>query len=143
MGADRVVVIDAGWSHDPAQIPHLLAKHHDVVIGSRFCPGGHHDGTRSRRWGSRLYGLACLLTTGCGIRDWTSGYRVYSRRAVEAILAAETTAQRHAVQVEFLRAAISAGCSVTEVPIRYRVMPGSTFSRTAAREAVRVLFAVR
>lgn len=135
---DRVVTIDAGGSHDPADIPWMLEQHEDVVIGSRFCPGGHHGGPRSRRWGSRIYGLACVLATGNGIRDWTSGYRVYSPRAVKAILAADITADRHAVQAEMLRAAIQAGCTVTETPIHYQVMPGSTFNRKAAAEAITV-----
>lgn len=135
---DRVVTIDAGGSHDPAEIPYLLEQSADVVIGSRFCEGGVHAGPQWRRLGSRMYGRAWQLRTGQSIADWTSGFRVYSRRAVYAVQG-PVWARRHAFQAEILNRALQADCTVAEVPITYEVKPGSTFGWPAAREAVGVL----
>lgn len=135
---DRVVTIDAGGSHDPAEIPYLLEESADVVIGSRFTPGGIHQGPWWRQFGSRSYGRAWQIRTGQPIEDWTSGFRVYSRRALYAVQG-PVWASRHAFQAEILNRALQADCTVVEVPITYSVMPGSTFGWSTAREALGVL----
>lgn len=135
---DRVVTIDAGWSHTPAQIRSLLDVDADVVIGSRFVAGGEHRGPWWRQWGSRLFGTACFLRTGNGVKDWTSGFRAYSRRAVEHLARTPIRAQRHGFQAEVLASCINAGLKVKEVPIVYAVMPGSSLNRAAVREAAGV-----
>lgn len=137
-GSHRVVTLDAGWSHDPRYIQDLVAVDADVVVGSRFCPGGHHEGPWWRSLASRLYGRACAYTTGYKVRDWTSGYRAYSPAAIRAITSHELVSKRHACQAEFLQVCLDAGLTVREIPITYRVMPGSTMSWAAAREAVRL-----
>lgn len=136
---DRVVVIDAGWSHDPALIPSLLAHTEDVVIGSRFCPGGAHRGPWWRSTGSQVYGRLAGAMYGHPIRDWTSGFRVYSRLALDAISRMNRMSDGHAIQVELLLACLNAGCTWTEVPISYEVMPGSTLTTKAVGEAMRLL----
>lgn len=137
--SDRVVTIDAGWSHDPDEIPYLLADTADVVIGSRFCPGGVHEGPWWRRSGSQAYARAWQLRTGQSIQDWTSGFRAYSHPALQALHGFQSTTRGHGVQAEILHYLLDLGFTVSEVPITYRVMPGSTLSWPVVREACGVL----
>lgn len=136
-GSRQVVVIDAGGSHDWRDIPRLLERPEDIAIGSRFCPGGHHDGPLWRSVGSRLASRGYSAVTGVPIHDWTSGLRCYSRRAVYRLLQTPPSATRHAWQVESLHILIRAGLSVTEVPITYRSSP-SSLSGEAMVEAARL-----
>jgi dolichol-phosphate mannosyltransferase len=136
---DRVAVIDAGGSHDPFFLRRLLAIDADVVIGSRFCPGGAHRGPWWRQVGSRVYARAFSWLFDVQIKDWTSGYRVYSAKAIDAILASPPKSKRHAVQAEMLATCLNAGCTVQEVPIEY-LDGDSSFSWAAAREALALWF---
>lgn len=120
-GHDTLTVIDAGGSHDPADLPRLLAVQADVVIGSRFVPGATYEGRPLRAALSRLAALACnLAQPGAWHHDWTSGYRVYSRRAIDVILRNHYRASQHAWQIETLARLGEAGMSIVEVPITYR-----------------------
>lgn len=132
----RCVIIDAGGSHDLADIPRMEAVDADVVIGSRFAPGGTHNGSWWRSVGSRVAARAFNLRYRTHIHDWTSGYRVYSDKAVAAILEAGPQCKRHAIQAEILAICIDAGLTVREVPITYTVGSGSTFSRKAVAEII-------
>lgn len=134
----RVVTIDAGWAHDPRDIPRLLKKNADVVIGSRFCPKGRHEGPWWRSAASRSYAWACSWVTGYRVKDWTSGFRAYSPAAVRVISRHKLVSKRHACQAEFLKVCLDAGLTVAEVPISYRVMPGSTMNQAAAVEACKL-----
>jgi len=82
------IEMDADFSHDPRDIPRLLAAMPDngVVIGSRYIRGG-----KIVSWGiqrhifSRLANAFARMMLGIPIRDYTNGYRCYSRRALESI----------------------------------------------------------
>lgn len=121
MGAERVVVMDAGGSHDPRQIGSLLARQADLVIGSRFCAGGRYrGGQRWRRIASRWYARSCSLAQrGKLLSDWTSGYRVYSAAAIAALGKHPFEARMHGWQAEALARIREAGLSVVEAPITY------------------------
>ena len=87
-GAELIAHMDADFSHDPADLPRLLeaAVDADLVLGSRYVEGGAvtdwGPGRRAiSRWGS-VYARAAL---GVGIRDLTGGFKVFRRRALEAI----------------------------------------------------------
>lgn len=138
----QVVVIDAGGSHDPLDIPLMAHYSADVVIGSRFVPGAHYTGRPARSTLSRVYAKACNLLTGAEIRDWTSGFRIYSPRAVTAILSAKPRQKMHAFQPAALRACLRAGLTVAEAPIRYTA-GRSSMNRSHAWEAVTTLGALR
>lgn len=138
----RVAVIDAGGSHDPYDIPFMAHYTTDVVIGSRFVPGAHYTGRPARSLASRAYARACNRRTGAEIRDWTSGFRLYSPKAVNAILEARPRERMHAFQPAALAACLRAGCSVAEQPIRYRA-GRSSMNRKVAWEAVKTLGALR
>lgn len=138
----RVVVIDAGGSHDPYDIP-LMAHHSaDVVIGSRFVPGAHYTGRPARSLASRAYAKACNRRTGAEIRDWTSGFRIYSPRAVQVIAEAKPPQKWNAWQPAALRECLRKGLTVAEYPIHYK-SGTSSMNRKRAWEAVQTLGALR
>lgn len=129
--ADRIAVIDAGGSHDPADLPRLLEHDADVVIGSRFVPGAHYHGRAWRGTLSRAAGFVCnLCVSGAWVRDWSSGYRVYSRPAVEEILSHRYRASMHAWQMEALAHLVAAGLGIVEAPITYRAGRSSASLKT-------------
>lgn len=138
----RVAVIDAGGSHDPYDIPMMAHHSADVVIGSRFVPGAHYTGRPGRSWASRAYARACNRATGAEIRDWTSGFRIYSSKALSAILDARPPQKGHAFQPAALRVCLKRGCTVAEYPIRYRA-GRSSMDRHRAWEAVQTLRGLR
>lgn len=121
-GAGRVVVMDAGGSHAAPEMPMLLREEADLVIGSRFVSQGLYlGGSWQRRLGTRLAGIACnLAQRGPWIRDWSSGYRVYSAQMVQKLLNLNYQARMHAWQIEVLARVRQLGMTVQEVPITYR-----------------------
>jgi len=100
----------------------LLREEADLVIGSRFVSQGLYlGGSWQRRLGTRLAGIACNLAQGGPwIRDWSSGYRVYSAQVVKELLNLNYRARMHAWQIEVLARVRQLGMSVQEVPITYR-----------------------
>lgn len=137
-GATRIVQIDAGWSHNPADLPYLLLSTADVVIGSRFVQGSCYEGNPRRALMSRLAGIACNVAVpgGCW-NDWTSGYRVFSRDALEFLAAQDYTATMHSFQIQVLAHAARAGFRIEERPITY-IAGRSSFNKKVAREAISV-----
>jgi dolichol-phosphate mannosyltransferase len=140
-GADLVVQMDADFSHDPADLPRLLdaAADADLVIGSRYVPGGRvaEWGPVRRaisRWGSR-YARGVL---GVGVHDLTSGFKCWRRRALEGVDFEAVRSQGYAFQVEMTYRALVAGLQVVEVPIAFtdRRVGASKMSRSIVLEAV-------
>jgi len=120
-GAERVVVMDAGGSHAAPEMWRLLGGNAELVIGSRFLSQSLYlGGSWWKRLGSRLVGLLCNLAQGgLWIRDWSSGYRVYSASIVKELLKLNYRAKMHAWQIEVLARARELGMTVQEVPISY------------------------
>lgn len=132
-----VAHIDAGGSHDPADLYPMLElaeEGFDVVIGSRFCPLGEHHGSWTRRFTSRWASRALNLISFSDISDWTSGYRVYSPKARAILAAHDFTTTGHAWQIESLWTLVNSGCRVVEQPIVYRASV-SHLSRGRVKEA--------
>lgn len=140
-GATAIVQLDAGGSHDPAQAPSLLSRlaDCDLVLGSRFAPGGRYVGGHAwRRWGSRLAAALCnLATRGARHSDWTSGYRAFTAEVARGWLAQTHRSGGHAWQIETLAQAGAGGWRIGEVPIRY-VASASSLRWHSIREAVQV-----
>lgn len=138
-GAHAVIQLDAGGSHDPLEAGRLIdgLNRHDLVIGSRFMPGAQYVGNPRRRIMSRLAASACNLRSGAKLSDWTSGYRAFSRKALETLLWRDYTTTMHSWQIEVLRNAVGFGLRIGEVPITYRA-GRSSFNRQIARDALRV-----
>lgn len=89
-GCYAVVEMDADFSHAPGELAGLLealsSNSADVIIASRYVPGGRiRNWPVSRLLFSRAANLLCRILLGVPVRDYTAGYRVYSRRAAEAI----------------------------------------------------------
>jgi dolichol-phosphate mannosyltransferase len=122
-GAEVIVQMDADFSHDPAHLPGLLAglAHADVVLGSRYVPGGRAEGwSLDRQMLSRAGGLYARAVLGSGVRDLTGGFKCFRADALRAIGLDELTAEGYAFQVEATFRAARAGLRIEEVPIVFR-----------------------
>src|SRR3984957_18046611 len=140
-GYDHFVEIDCDFSHDPNALPTLLhaAEDHDVVIGSRYIPGGHiPQWSLSRRMLSRGGNQYASLMLGLGVADSTAGYRVYSKRGLELIDFSSVSAERYGFQLDMTHRARRAGASIIEVPISFtdRELGVSKLSRAIVVEAL-------
>lgn len=138
---DAVVEMDADGSHAPEQLPDLLAglDRADVVLGSRWVAGGSVvDWPRRRELLSRGGNAYTRLLLRVPVRDATGGYRVYSRRVLQALDLDSVASQGYCFQVDLLWRAMQAGFTVTEVPIRFveRVAGASKMSGAIVREAL-------
>ncbi len=121
-GYDRFVEIDCDFSHDPEALPSLLVASQtaDVVIGSRYVPGGQiPNWAFSRRLLSRSGNRYASLALGLKVADATAGYRVYSAKALVDIDYATVRADGYGFQIEMTYRARRAGLSIVEVPISF------------------------
>jgi dolichol-phosphate mannosyltransferase len=120
---DVLFEMDADFSHHPREIPKLLEKleTHDMVIGSRYIPGG---GTSDWGWTravlSWLANKYIALVAGVPIRDTTSGYRAYRRAVLEAIEFDRIKIKGYAVHGEMAYQAWIHGFRLGEVPIHFK-----------------------
>jgi len=121
-GYDRLVQLDADFSHDPAVVPHLIdaTRQADVAIGSRYCAGGRvANWPLRRRLLSRFANRYVRVITGLTVRDSTSGFRCYTSRALRILLEALIAAEGYAFLVETAFRAQRAGLQIAEVPITF------------------------
>ncbi len=119
-GAGFVLEMDADHSHDPADLPRLLAamEDADVAIGSRYVPGGGVEAwSGSRRLLSRAGSAYARRVLQLGIRDLTGGFKCFRREVLEAIDLATVDSKGYAFQVEMTYRAARCGFRVAEVPI--------------------------
>ncbi len=133
----HVVQIDAGGSHDPSPIAMMQKFNADIVIGTRFGRYSYFDGSPIRKFRSRLASWVCNLSTGQDISDWTSGYRMFSRYAIEVLIGYHYEAKMHGFQIESLWHAILYGFVIRECPIAYTA-GRSSFNLAVAWEAFKV-----
>jgi glycosyltransferase involved in cell wall biosynthesis len=115
--------MDADGSHDPAYLPALIGKifdGYDVVVGSRYIPGGSIVG-----WGvkrkiiSKTANWLARQICGIKIKDATSGYRAIRSEIVKRIGLEKTSSSGFSFQVEFLFLAEKAGFKIAETPIKF------------------------
>jgi dolichol-phosphate mannosyltransferase len=140
-GAGLVVEMDADFSHEPAYLPRLLeaAERADLVVGSRYVPGGGvTDWGALRRAISRGGSAYARLTLGVDVRDLTGGFKCFRREVLEAIDLGAVRSRGYAFQVEMTYRAIELGFDVVEVPIvfRDRQAGSSKMSRAIVLEAI-------
>jgi dolichol-phosphate mannosyltransferase len=122
-GAELVLEMDSDFSHDPADLPRLIAAADsaDLVLGSRYVPGGGVDDWGAvRRLLSRGGSWYARTVLGVPVRDLTGGFKVFNRRVLEAIDLDGVHADGYGFQIELTYRAVQAGFGVTEVPIRFR-----------------------
>lgn len=126
-GWEYTVQIDAGGSHRAKDSRTLLGYFQDfpadLIIGSRFFifgGDGYIGGSWWRKLGSRITTHALNFATHQRITDWTSGYRCFSRKALQALVDVHYMTNMHTWQIEVLHEAIKCGLTIAEVPITYK-----------------------
>ena len=141
LGAELIVEIDCDFSHDPADVPRLLAAaaDADVVLGSRYVPGGSVENWGAvRRAISAGGSLYARLLLGVPVRDLTGGFKCLRRTVLETIDLDAIHSRGYAFQIETTYRALRRGFRVREVPIRFvdREVGGSKMSRSIVLEAI-------
>lgn len=123
-GAQTVIEMDADFSHDPGDLPRLVAAVDDgadVAIGSRYVPGGATpDWPAHRKLISKGGNLYARFMLGIPVRDATAGFRAYRVDALRRLPYRSAQASGYGFQVELAWRAHQAGMKVTEVPISFR-----------------------
>jgi dolichol-phosphate mannosyltransferase len=140
-GAELVLEMDCDFSHDPADVPRLIAACDggaDLALGSRYVPGGSIPNwglvRRAISAGGNIYARALLSSP---VHDLTGGFKCYRRTVLETIDLDAVDSKGYAFQIETTYRAARAGFSVVEVPIAFvdREHGGSKMSRTIVLEA--------
>ncbi len=141
-GLDVMIEMDSDLSHDPAALPSLLAaidEGADLVIGSRYVPGGSIPNWRLHRrllsrWGNR-YAAAVL---NLDVHDCTAGYRAYRATLLNRIDLDAVRADGYGFQIEMTYVVSQAGGKIVEVPISFsdRVRGTSKMSGRIVVEAM-------
>ena len=141
-GAELVLEMDCDFSHDPADVPRLVAAVEtgaDLALGSRYVKGG-----AVRNWGllrrivSAGGSLYARVLLGARVRDLTGGFKCYRRAVLETIDLDAIHSKGYAFQIETTYRALRAGFQVVEVPITFadREVGGSKMSKTIVAEAI-------
>jgi dolichol-phosphate mannosyltransferase len=122
-GAELVLQMDCDFSHDPTDLPRLIgaAGSADIVLGSRYVPGGGVENWALRRRVLSRGGCAyARLILGVPVRDLTGGFKCWNRTALEALDLDGVDSHGYGFQIEMSYRAINAGLTITEVPIVFR-----------------------
>lgn len=141
-GYQVLVEMDADGSHQPADLPRLLAALDggaDLVIGSRWVPGGAvRNWPRRRQWLSQVANGYTTAALGLPVRDATAGFRVYPVPTLAALPLAEVTSQGYCFQIDLTWRVHRAGGRIKEVPITFveRTHGRSKMSRAIVLEAL-------
>ena len=140
-GAEYVLEMDSDFSHDPADLPRLIAAAQaaDLALGSRYVPGGGvTEWGTVRRALSRGGSWYARTVLGVPVRDLTGGFKCFHSRVLEWLDLSSVHAGGYAFQIELTYRAIQAGFSVVEVPIvfRERQVGSSKMTARIALEAV-------
>jgi dolichol-phosphate mannosyltransferase len=140
-GYDAMVEMDADGSHDPAQLPALLAAlaDADLVVGSRWVRGGTvRNWPKSREILSRGGNAYARIMLGLSVHDATGGYRAYRASALQDLSLHSVTSQGYCFQIDLTARAERAGKKIVEVPITFteRTRGDSKMSRAIVVEAL-------
>jgi dolichol-phosphate mannosyltransferase len=122
-GAELVLEMDCDFSHDPKDVPRLIAAAEegaDLVLGSRYVPGGSIPNwglvRRSISLGGNTYARIVLQSS---LRDLTGGFKCFRRRVLETVDLAAIDSKGYAFQIETTYRVLRAGFRVVEVPIAF------------------------
>lgn len=140
-GYDAAVEMDADGSHQPEQLPRLLeaGRFADVVIGSRWTPGGSVVNWPAHRKALSVYGnLYISVLLGMPVRDATAGYRVYRTDALRIMGLDQVESHGYCFQTDLTWKAVKAGLKIVEVPITFveREIGDSKMSGDIFRESL-------
>jgi dolichol-phosphate mannosyltransferase len=148
-GAELVLEMDCDFSHNPQDVPRLIAACEDgadLALGSRYVAGGGTENWgRGRRFVSSGGSWYARIVLGVNVRDLTGGFKCYRRRVLERIDLDAVRSKGYAFQIETTYRAIRAGFAVVEVPIVFadRTAGTSKMSRAIVLEAVTRVPALR
>ncbi|MDQ6776208.1 MAG: polyprenol monophosphomannose synthase [Actinomycetota bacterium] len=139
--ADLVIEMDSDFSHEPRYLQDLVlaAADADLVLGSRYVPGGGvRDWGLLRRLISRGGGLYARTILGIKVRDLTGGFKCFRREVLEAIELETVSSEGYTFQIELTYRALLAGFHVREIPIVFldRAAGSSKMSAKIAFEAI-------
>ncbi len=120
---DCLIEMDADFSHNPDDIPRFLKeiKNYDVVIGSRFIPGGQTGARSPSRklisWGAGFY---ARLLLGIDVKDWHGGYKCYRKQVLSNLNYENLLSTGYSIGMETIYKLIKGGCSYKEIPITFK-----------------------
>jgi dolichol-phosphate mannosyltransferase len=143
-GADLIMEMDSDFSHDPADLPRLIAAADaaDLALGSRYVPGGGiTEWGVVRRLLSRGGSAYARWLLGVPVRDLTGGFKCFNRRVLEEVDLEHVHADGYGFQIELTYRAVRQGFTVTEVPIVFRERRVGQ-SKMTARIAVEAVWKV-
>jgi dolichol-phosphate mannosyltransferase len=140
-GYGTLVEMDADGSHQPEELPRLLAvlDHADLVLGSRWVPGGKvRNWPKYREFISRGGSSYARLLLGISLRDATGGYRVFRAETLRQIGLDEVNSQGYCFQIDLARRTLQAGLRIAEEPIEFieRTKGASKMSKAIVAEAL-------
>jgi dolichol-phosphate mannosyltransferase len=146
--ADLIAQMDADHSHSPGDLPRLVkrAASADLVLGSRYVPGGSTQGWPfHRKLISRFGGVYARLVLGVPIADLTGGFKVYKRSTLEALNLDSIRSDGYVFQIETTYRTLKKGFCVVEEPIIFtdRLAGKSKLSRMIVLEAMLVVWRLR
>ncbi len=147
-GYDAAIQMDADFSHDPKEIPNLLAKleESDLVIGSRYIYGVRVINWPIRRlllsYSANLY---TRIITGMPVKDGTGGFKCFRRKVLESINLEKIRSNGYSFQIEMNYKAWKKGFKLVEIPITFidRVEGTSKMSKKIVREAIVMVWKLR
>ncbi len=140
-GYDVIGQMDADGSHDPADVPRLLAalRNADLVIGSRYVPrGAVRNWPRTRRLLSRAGNTYVRMCTALPVADATAGFRMFRRQTLMALQVDAVRSDGYSFQIELALRAYTSGFRVIEIPVTFveRTDGVSKMSRSIVAEAL-------
>lgn len=145
---DFIATMDADHSHNPADLPRLLAalENADLALGSRYAPGGATSGWPLHRRTLSRFGSAYARTIlGVDIHDLTGGLKVYRRAALEKLDLDAVSSDGYVFQIETTYRLLQQGQRIVEVPVTFvdRVAGRSKLSRKIILEAMVIVWKLR
>ena len=146
LGADRIVQMDCDFSHDPKDLPRMLAEDADLVIGSRYVKGGDTPGWPfKRRLVSRAGGIFIRTVTGMPLRDPTGGFKCWKRATLEGLDLDTVESAGYSFQLEMNHRTWKRGFRIKEIPIVFtdRVAGYSKITAGIAVESVKIALRLR
>ena len=146
LGAERIVQMDCDFSHDPKDLPRLIAEDADLVIGSRYVKGGDTPGWPfKRRLISRAGGIFIRTVTGMPLRDPTGGFKCWKASTLRKIDFETVGSKGYSFQLEMNHRTWKAGCSIREIPIVFtdRVAGYSKITAGIATESIKIALKLR
>ncbi len=144
LGFDRIMTMDADFSHHPCYIPSMLdlSREYDLVIGSRYVPGGGTlNCTAKRKALSRVANTIAKVMLGLQAKDCTAGFRCYRREVLQAIDVDSILSNGYSFLIEMIFYVQRCGYSVGEVPIIFedRRRGASKISQTEVYRALQTV----